>query len=1002
MNLLKKLVKLLFWLAGLAVVAAAAAVILVSTIDPNEHKDWIAARIRHETGRSISLEGPIAITLYPWLGVEARQVSVANAEGFGADPLAYLDYVKLRVRTLPLLREEYEVDTIAVTGAMLNLARNGQGIANWDGLYDADAAAEAAGDKAMLPLAAVALGGVAIEDARIVLDDQQAAVRYEVSGLDVSTAELKYGEPVDINLNFRGRSSKPALEAALALAGNITYATDGQRFAVAPLDINADIEGGNIPGGSTSARLSATLDVNLDEETAALSGFTLSALGASVTGNLTAQQIESPTPVIAATLDAQGADLGLLFKVAEIEPLASQLARLPDRSFQVSATVDADLGQGDIDLSGLSANLLGAVINGQVKARDLHSGTPGYQGELNARGPDLPTLMQVIGQLQGGGDAALAGYGRKLAGVPAKAFRVTTVFDADLNSGDIAVPALSLEALGMNAAGVLDARGMNSRSGRVDGNLNVKGNRIAGLLTALDQPGLAQVLQSVELDTRVQGTGEGISLETMALQAVFAGKDIPGSPATMTLTADTRLNLDEETLVFDRFTLEGLGLETSGSVEVNDIFADPAVSGELEVLPFNLRRLARQLRQDLPVTQGDDTFTRVSLAGRFDRTATGLNLDRLELQLDDSLLTGEFLLESEASGPVVRFDLDVDQIDLDRYLPPAPARGPGSARPAGKEGRLAAFPVAAAAHADMDGDLRIGRLVVADARLDGFRLHLNARDGVVQADPLTAALYEGRLSADISLDANPAEPVLTLNANLADIRAEPLLMDMKGKARLRGKGSFSAALTAEGASIAAMQRSLEGGMSLAFTEGAVAGFNLGRALRRWKQFRKGGIMDLEETAATDFTEFSANPVAKNGIIRMDDLALKAPAFRLQGTGVLADLHTGTIDYQAVATVVNTAKGAGGKELAELEGLQLPLKVEGALDDPKIRLAWEDVLSGLLIDRVFDVLDLPLPGREQPEASENDAETEQETEIDPVKELLREGLKEGLKGIFRKN
>ena len=102
MNLLKNLVKLLFWLAGLAVIAAAAAVILVSTIDPNEHKDWITARIQDETGRSITLDGPLAITLYPWLGVEAQQVSVANAEGFGAEPLAYLDYVKLRVRTLPL------------------------------------------------------------------------------------------------------------------------------------------------------------------------------------------------------------------------------------------------------------------------------------------------------------------------------------------------------------------------------------------------------------------------------------------------------------------------------------------------------------------------------------------------------------------------------------------------------------------------------------------------------------------------------------------------------------------------------------------------------------------------------------------------------------------------------------------------------------------------------------------------------------------------------------
>ena len=998
MGLLKKLVKLAFWLLALGVIALVGAVILVTAADPNDHKDWIEARMEIEMGRHITLDGNISLTLYPWLGLEAREVSIAGADGFGAEPFAYLDHIKVRVKTLPLLREEYEVDTIAVKGAVVNLVRNEQGITNWG---DPDAGKDGTGDKrdeAMLPLAAVALGGVDIEDARITLDDRQAAVRYEISNLDVSTAELKYGEPVDINLSFHGSSNKPALESTVALSGIITYATDGEHFAVTPLEISADIKGGNIPGGSAPAQLSTVLDVNLGDGTVAFSDFTLSTLDATFRGNLSAQQVDSATPAMTATLDAQGSDLGLLFKVAEIEPLASDLARLADRSFQVSATVDADMERGDIDLSGLSANLLGSVIDGGVKVRNFHSDTPRYQGELNARGADLPTLMQVLGQLQGG-DSALAAYGMKLAGVPAKAFRLETVFDADLESGDIAVPSLSLEALGVNATGTLDARDMDSRKGRVVGNLNIRGNRIAGLLTALDQAGLAQVLQSVELDTRVEGTGKGISLETMSLKAVFAGEDIPGSPATMTLNADTRLDLDEETLVFDRFALGGLGLTTSGRVEVNDIYDNPAVSGRLEVLPFNLRRLARQLQQELPETQGEDTYTRVSLAGRFDHSAAGLNLDRLELQLDDSLLSGEFLVNREASRPVVKFYLDVDQIDLDRYLPPESATGPA---PAGEDAGLAALPIVVAAGTDMDGDLSVGRLIVADARLDGFRLRVTARDGVVQVNPVTAALYEGRLNADVSLDTNPDLPVLLLNLDLAEIQAEPLLMDMTGKARLRGKGDFRAALSAQGTSIDAMKRSLEGQMSLNFTQGAIAGFNLGRALRQWQQLAKDGIMNLEARAETDFTEFSGNPVAKSGVIRMDDLVLNAPAFRLRGAGVLANLHTGAIDYQGMASVVNTAEYAGGDELAELEGLELPVKVEGQLDDPKIRLAWEDILSGLLINKVFDVLDIQVPGREQPEDTETSAEPEEESEFDPVKELLKEGLKEGLKGIFKKN
>ena len=1005
MNLLKTLVKLLFWLAGLAVLVSAAAIILITTIDPNEHKDWIADRFHKETGRELSLDGPIALTFYPWLGVEAGNVSIANTGEFGTEPFAYLEYVKLRVKTLPLLREEYEVDTVAVRGALINLVRNEQGMANWDGLDGMDDGGdeETSGetDKPMLPLAALALGGVAIEDARIVLDDRQAASRYEFSAIDASTAELKYGEPVDLSLSFRGSSDKPDLDATVSLAGIINYATGGEQFAVVPLGINADIKSGNIPGGRTTVQLSAALDVNLDEATAMLSDFTISALDARVSGNLSARRIDTPAPAIAATLDTKGSDLGLLFKLAEIEPLASQLARLADRSFRIRATLDADLEAGDIDLSGLSAKLLGANISGELKARNIRSDRPGYQGELNAGGPDLPALLQLLGQLQGGHDTALAGFGRKLADNPAKAFRLSTVFDADLKRGDVAVPALSLEALGVTAAGALDARDMNSRSGQVEGNLNIKGRRIAGLLTALGQADLAAVLQSVELDTRVQGKRSGIDLEPMFLQAVLAGADIPGSPATMTLNADTRLNLDKQTLAFDEFTLEGLGLKSAGSVEFANLFDMPSVSGQLEVAPFNLRRLARQLRQELPETADDETFTSVSLSGRFDSSPTALNLERVQLQLDDTRLAGEFSMRDAAPRPVTQFDLSLDRIDLDRYLAPDPAKNRGAARAKAMPG-IGELPIAALAATRLDGNLSVDRMIVSSARLDGFRLRLVARDGVLQAQPVTAALYEGRLSADLRLDVNTPAPALTLNANLADIQAEPLLTDMTGKARLRGRGNFSAALTAEGDSIAAMKRSLSGPMSMSFSEGAVTGFNLGGALRQWKQFKKGRIIDVEDTAATDFTEFSGNPVARAGVIRMDDLVLKAPAFRVQGEGVLADLHTDTIDYRAVATVVNTAKGAGGKELAELAGLALPLVVDGSLDDPKIRLAWEDILAGLLVEQVLDVLDLKLPGRSDAEPSEDEQEAGEDSDIDPLQELLREGLKEGLKGIFRKN
>ena len=1076
---MRTLGKLLLWLVGLSVVALGAVAFFIATVDPNEHRDWIEARFYQQTGRVISLDGPVAFTLYPWLGVEAADVGIADSEEFGAGSFAQLDYVKLRVKSLPLLREQYEVDTVIIRGAALNLLRNEQGVANWAAFVGE---AEDRGEP-LLPLAALALGGVAIEDASITYEDRREALRYEFSELDVSTAELKYGEPVDLSLSLRGSSNKPALDATASLRGIITYATDGQRFAVAPLELKADINSENIPGGKTSVSLLARVDADLDENTAALSDFTFAALDAMVTGDISARRIDSDTPAVYANLDAQGSDLALLFRLAEIEPLASQLAQQADRSFRISATVEADLKQGDIELSDLSARLLGADVNGELQALNIHSDTPGYRGELNAAGPDLPTLLQVLGQLQGGDEAGLSGYARKLAGVPTPAFSVAAVFDADLKRGNISVPVLSLDALGISAKGELDASDIRRGKGTVAGNLSLKGNRPGALLRALDQPELAEMLQSLQLDASVRGGKAGIALapmslevalagaglpgapatlkldtnahlhlgddtlalekvtlepmslevalagaglpgapttlkldanahlhlgddalalkevtlEPMSLEVALAGADLPGSPATLALNANTRLNLDDETLSLRGFTLQGLGLNAGGDVDIADVFAEPSVAGQLDIAPFDLRRLAQQLEQELPDTAADDTFTSMALSGRFDLSDDRINMERMELQLDDTRMSGEFSMDVDESGSVVRFDLDVDQIDLDRYLSPeTDERHPAPAAGTGNEALL--LPFVAMAATDLDGSLSIDRLRVAKMRLDGFAMRMNARAGVLQIDPVTASLYEGQLAAALKLNLNAALPRLTLNSALTDIQAEPLLMDVKGNARLRGKGNFTADLSAEGASVAALKRSLSGPMSISFTEGAVAGFNLGRALRQWKQFRRGGVFGVEDSVATDFTEITANPVAQAGIIRMDDLALRAPAFRLSGNGVLANLHNDTIDYQARAAVVNTEKGAFGEELAALQGLTLPIEVNGALDDPKIRLVWEKILAGLLVNRVIDALDLePIKSR-TPEESETGQETEEETEID----LLQELLKEGLKGIFRNN
>lgn len=1026
---MRRVARLLLWLAALLIAAAAAGIVAIVSVDPNQHKDWIAARVLEQTGRALSLEGDIAIGLYPWLELEVHGVSLGNAPGFGDGVFLHADYARLRVKTLPLLRNKYEIDTAQVRGARVNLARNEQGVANWEDLAaaDEDEAPDQAWPEA---LSATIIGGVAVEDAMVVWDDQQAAARYEVSELNASVGELKYGEPIDLTMSFRGRSDKPAVEAAVQLDGVVAYDLDGERYSVSPLNAKAAIKSKHLPSGETAAGLSAVVEVGLDDETAQVSDLELKGLGVVVRGRLSASRIASATPSISADLEGQGADLALLFKVAEIEPLASQLARLRERGFQFSATATTDLERGDLELSEVSVRLLGATLAGAARARDLRSAAPSYQGKLKARGPDLPLLMQVLGQLQSGSDAPLTRYGKKLAGRAPGAFEAAVEFDGDLKSGTVSIPVLSAQALGLAVAGELDAKNMQSRRGSVSGALQVSGAELAPLLQAFDQAELGQVLRAVEFNANIAGTRAGLALKPLTMEAVFAGAGIPNSPATIVMDADAALNLDADAATLKRVSLQGLGLALSGAAEARKLSSEPVFSGRFELQPFNLRQVAGQLQQPLPVVKDRQAFGRLALSGRFEGGGDKLRLSQLQVQLDDSLMTGAISLEGLFEEPATSFDLKVDELNVDRYMPlasaraeppaagprrphaeaevgaipPTPARagGPAARARPRPETELVVIPVDAIRKLNLDGSLAVDKLTLANAALSQARLSLKADAGVLSVAPAAANLYEGRFSGDIQLDVNPAIPRLSFNSSLEGVQVEPLFQDATGQARMRGKGDFSAALLTSGGTTEALKRNLEGQISMSFNQVAIIGFNLGKHLRQWKRFKAGAplFLDVKHTEATDLSELSGHAVAQAGVVRMDDLQAKAPAFRLRGKGVLADLRNDAIDYRLNLKVANTAIGAGGKEISELLGLDLPVNIKGPLEDPKVELDWGRTLAALLANELLDLIPLPnIPGILKAEEAKDakDNGDNEETELDPVDKLLKKGLQE----IFKK-
>ncbi len=100
------------------------------------------------------------------------------------------------------------------------------------------------------------------------------------------------------------------------------------------------------------------------------------------------------------------------------------------------------------------------------------------------------------------------------------------------------------------------------------------------------------------------------------------------------------------------------------------------------------------------------------------------------------------------------------------------------------------------------------------------------------------------------------------------------------------------------------------------------------------------------------------------MVQNNDLAAKSPLLRVDGKGS-ANLVNETIDYLLNVNVVATAEGQGGKELADLSGLTVPMKVSGTFSDPSFAPDFAGIVKARTEKEVKKqlgkVLPVPIPG-----------------------------------------
>jgi len=318
----------------------------------------------------------------------------------------------------------------------------------------------------------------------------------------------------------------------------------------------------------------------------------------------------------------------------------------------------------------------------------------------------------------------------------------------------------------------------------------------------------------------------------------------------------------------------------------------------------------------------------------------------------ETSLKGE--MEIDLAPQSIQFDLAVDRLDVDSYLGAAKGKAAASGgRPAA--GAEEPIDLSALKGLNLKGKLRIGQLTVSNIKAEKVDLGVRATDGRVEVNPLSASLYQGNLTGSASVNANGNR--LAMKGQLGGVAIGPLLRDALNNDLLEGRGSVTLDVQTGGATVSAMKKALSGNASLALRDSSLKGVNLGELLRKAKSLRESNP-PAEQGALpagrTDFTELGASFVIRNGVAHNDDLSAKSPLLRLAGSGDV-DIGANSIDYLIKASVVASSGGQGGKELAELRGVTVPVKVTGPLDAPRFRADLRAAVGDALKQRAEDKL-----------------------------------------------
>ncbi|MBP5946156.1 MULTISPECIES: AsmA family protein [unclassified Pseudomonas] len=309
-------------LLGLLLIIVAAGFALTHLFDPNDYKDEIRQIARDKAHIELTLNGDIGWSLFPWLGLELHEASVATLAK-PAEPFADLQMLGLSVRVLPLLRREVQMSDVRVEGLNLRLNRDKNGHGNWEDIGKVPVApgatppASAPGQPASDAPVAVEkpaqpirldIDSLTVNNARVEYNDELSGKQFSAESIQLSTGPVHDSTNIPIKATAFLGTNQPVLRVRTELNGELRFERALQRYKFEDMKLSGEVAGDPLQGKTMTFSAQGQLLLDKAANVAEWTGIKISANQLRALGELKANDLDK-TPQITGGISIAQFDL---------------------------------------------------------------------------------------------------------------------------------------------------------------------------------------------------------------------------------------------------------------------------------------------------------------------------------------------------------------------------------------------------------------------------------------------------------------------------------------------------------------------------------------------------------------------------------------------------------------------------------------------------------------------------------------------------------------------